>query len=270
MHTITFVDGNFITQAEASVSVRDLSLLRGYGVFDYLKTYKEKPLFLEDYLQRFIRSSQEMFLPLSYSLEELAAIVVEILALSQSHVDQGIRLLLTGGESADSMGIGRSKLVIMLEPLPIVALHDTRRLRSFSYVRESPEIKSINYSLPIRLQASGFLTGCTDVLYHSEAAGVTETSRCNVFAISDGVLFTPASGILRGVTRKHVIATAKQIGLQVCEQQMDVAWLRKADEIFLTSTTKGVLPIHELDGIAVKSTSMGLKLRHAFEDYIAK
>jgi branched-subunit amino acid aminotransferase/4-amino-4-deoxychorismate lyase len=261
-----FFHDSFIHREEAFLSVRDLSFLRGYGVFDYFKTLDKKPLFLDDYLSRFYQSASAMHLPLPYPAEELKAIIYELLQRCNSSEDLGIRILLSGGSSEDSMQIGEPRLVIMPEALPMVSDQQTGSLRSFSYQREAPSIKSINYGLPIRLRAEGFLQGYTDVLYYSQY-GITETSRCNVFLIKNGVIFTPGNHILQGVTRKQIILCAREAGFEVVEGMVNYEALRDADECFITSTTKGVLPIAKLDDQIFPSTERGALLRDLFRNW---
>jgi branched-subunit amino acid aminotransferase/4-amino-4-deoxychorismate lyase len=259
-----FFHKSFCDQQEGLISVRDLSFLRGYGVFDYFKTLQGKPLFVEDYLNRFVSSAAAMHLPLHYSPAGLKKVVEQLIQRNELEEDSGIRILLSGGYSTDSISIGEPKLIIIQEDLPEPPLVSYAALKSYPYQRESSHIKSINYGLPIRLRAEGLLNGFTDVLYFSED-GITETSRCNVFIIKNGIISTPASGILYGVTRKQVILCAKAAGYEVREEAISLSALMEADECFITSTTKGIYPIARVDDTIFPSTIITERLRDIFD-----
>jgi branched-chain amino acid aminotransferase len=86
---------------------------------------------------------------------------------------------------------------------------------------------------------------------------VTEGPGFNVFAVVDGVLVTPADGVLQGVSRRTAIELARAAGMTVELRALPLAELRRADEIFLTSTGGGVIAIHQLDGVAVGGRAAG-------------
>lgn len=261
-----FFQEGFIPEKEGSLSVRDLSILRGYGIFDYFKTLKGRPLFLEHYLNRFTRSAKAMHLPLSYSKDDLTALVYELLRRNGFDEDTGIRMLLSGGISMDSMSIGKPQLIMMQEGLPVPQSSGLGRLKSYPYQREASHIKSINYGLPIRLRAEGILDGYTDVIYFTEN-GISETSRCNVFMVKNSIILTPSKGILYGVTRGQVIQCAKEAGFTVKEQSITLTDLLEADECFITSTTKGILPIESVDDAVFPSHDITIKLQRLFLDW---
>lgn len=232
------------------VHIRNLSIMRGYGIFDFLKTLQEKPLFLSDYIQRFVQSASAMHLPLSYSKSDLEHVVKDLVAKNYEGKDLGVRLLLTGGFSADGMSIGNPDFAVLTEQLPLA--QDPKNMAggslvTYRYRREEPSIKSINYSVPIRLKASGYMGSAIDVLYHEEGY-LSEASRCNFFLVIGKKILTPSSGVLQGVTRKHTLIVAQQLQLEVQETLLPFSLLRAADEAFITSTTKGVQSITQIDG----------------------
>jgi branched-chain amino acid aminotransferase len=145
---IYYVDGKFVSADEAVVSVNDLALLRGYGVFDFLRTYNGMPFYMDAHIDRLIHSANQIGLEIPWPPHEIRDIVEQTL-LKNSHEESSIRLLVTGGDSPDAMlPVGNSKLIVMVSPLKVlpeecyqsgVKITTTRIMRIF------PETKSINY-----------------------------------------------------------------------------------------------------------------------------
>ncbi len=244
------VNGVLLPSEQASLQISDLSIQRGFGVFDFLKTLNYKPVFLEDHLDRFYRSAAGLRLDVGCTKEELRvsiALVQEKNRLSYS----GIRLTLTGGYSTDGITPGKSNLVISQVPLPGVIAAQVQpsiRLVSYPHRRQLPEIKSIDYLMAIWLQPYIRECGADEVLYHVDGS-ISECPRSNFFMVTaDDVLVTPARGILAGIIRGKVLELARQ---QFAVEVRDVSLgdLAEAKEAFITSTTKHVLPVAQVDGV---------------------
>lgn len=271
-----FFNDCIVPLAKASVPARDLSLLRGYGIFDYLRTHRRIPLFLSDYLDRFYLSAEKMGLTIGIAKNELPGIIQNLIGL-HDYEECGIRLVLTGGESADAFHPGKSSFMIFLEPF----FHPDERdytegvaVLSVNYARFMPEIKSISY-LPVVYHREELKKhGAVDVLYHHEGK-VTELSRSNLFIVKAGKVITNDKGILKGITRKQVfdlISHSYPFELR----DFSLSELLDADEVFLSSTTKKVMPIVRVDDKKISSGKVGnisselyqAFLKHA-DDYVS-
>ena len=99
---IYYVDGKFVDEDDAVISVKDMSVLRGYGAFDFLRTYGGKPFYLKEHIQRLETSANLIGLHMPCSKEEIADIVMQTLA-KNNHEESNIRLVITGGASHDSI-----------------------------------------------------------------------------------------------------------------------------------------------------------------------
>jgi D-alanine transaminase/branched-chain amino acid aminotransferase len=106
-----FVNEQYVAEEKASLHFRDLSIQRGYGVFDFLKLIDNTPLFLEDHLDRFSHSAHEMFLPVRHTKEELSSLIQELVRRNNLPAS-GIRLTLTGGYSPDGYRIGEPNFIL--------------------------------------------------------------------------------------------------------------------------------------------------------------
>lgn len=247
--------GNQILPAQtASVHPLDLGLIRGYAIFDFFRTENYQPFFLQDYLERFIDSAQRSHMPLDYKREELEAIIAAL--IDKNNLEQGgVRMILTGGISANNFSPTGGQLFIFCEELvmPSAEKYDQGiKLLSVEYLRPLPTIKTTNYTLPVWLSAGWKEQAAEDVIYHSGGI-VSESSRSNVFMIKNGEISTPKSNILFGITRKNVIVLAAHVQ----ERDITLTEILNADEVFITSTTKRILPVRQIDGTLIKDGNPG-------------
>ena len=132
------------------------------------------------------------------------------------------------------------------------------------YQRESPATKSINYQQGIQLVPVLKAKGLDDVLYHWGGV-VTEFPRSNIFMVdSDDRLITPTNNILSGITRRTVLHLAK--GHYSTElRDISIKELMDAKEVFLTSTTKRIMPVAEIDGCKIGTGSPGMVSQHLLQ-----
>lgn len=244
-----FINNQIVPAAEAAVFTHDLGLFRGYGVFDYFRTYKGEPLLMHQYLQRFRRSAAHLHLKLKLEDEALAAIIRELIDLNKKS-ESGVRLLLTGGYSDNMFKPGEPNLLIRIEQSvlpPSAAYIEGVKLLSNEYLRDVPAIKTTNYLNAIRLWPEVEAAGATELLYHWGGEWL-ECSRSNFFVVADGVLMTaPASKVLAGITRGGIIALARQSGIKVEERPLPLNIIREADEAFISGTTKRLMPVVMID-----------------------
>lgn len=244
-----YFNERFLENEESLLHVSDLSMQRGYAVFDFLRTVNAVPLFITDHLDRFFASAAGMHLPVNKSKEELNFIISELIKKS-SLAEAGIRIMLTGGYSADSYLPASPNLVITCNLVKTATKEDFEKgiaIIIYRHQRELPHIKSINYLTAVWLQPLLKEKQADDVLYYNRES-ITEFPRSNVFIVTDkNVLVTPARNMLKGITRKHVLSIAAGM-MTVEERDITIDELMNAAEVFLTSTTKKILPVVKADG----------------------
>jgi branched-chain amino acid aminotransferase len=254
----TFLNDSFLPSADAALSVNDLSIQRGYGIFDFFKTIANQPIFLDDHLDRFYHSGAQMRLDVGKTRAELKAIIADLQQLNH-FPDSGIRITLTGGISTDSITPGRPNLIITQHPMapPGKDCPPPVRLISYPHQRQLPGVKTIDYLMAIHLQPVIRERGAFDVLYHHDGV-LTECPRCNFFIVTAyGSLVTPARGILKGITRMKVLALAADAGIPVEERDLHLDEVRIAQETFITSTSRHLIPISHLDDFPIGGAAPG-------------
>ncbi len=243
-----FVIDQFVPEDKASLFVGDLAIQRGYGVFDFFKVVDFVPVFLNEHLDRFYFSAKEMRLKVAYSKDELKRIIFEL--LKKNHVsDTGVRITLTGGYSQDGYQLSNPNLIISLRSFnspPVNELAKPIKLITYEHQRQLPHVKTIDYLMAIWLQPIVRHHNADDILYHQNGI-VTECPRSNFFIVSnDDKVITPSENILKGVMRMKVLEAAIT-NYHFEERAVSIEEIKGAKEAFITSTTKTILPIHQVD-----------------------
>ncbi len=256
-----FVNDDLILSEKASLLLNDLALQRGYGIFDFLRTEGNKPNFLDDHLTRFLYSAKEMRLPVRYHFDELKTKIFTLIEKNQIQ-DSGIRITLTGGYSSDGFNLAAPNLLITQKPLSLpnaASFNKGIRLCTYAYQRQLPHVKTIDYLMAIWLQPFIKQQGADDVLYINNGL-ILECPRANIFIVSkENKILTPDANILKGITRNKVIQVADG-HYQVEERPLLLNELKEAKEVFITSTTKKILPVTQVDDVLFSNNMVSEKL----------
>ncbi len=271
---IYYIDGDYVEAQAARLPVDDLSVLRGFGVFDFLRTYGGRPFHLEDHLARLKRSAELIGLEVGRPLAEIAAIVNETLRRN-GHAEANIRIVLTGGSSPDCfLPAGRPRLLIMVTPLvppPATWYRDGVGIITTPYSRYLPGAKSINYIPAIHAMQGARRQGAVEVLYVKPDGRVTECTTSNLFAVVGGRLLTPETDLLPGITRQVLLALDLPLPAQITDLSLEA--LHTAEEVFLTASNKEVVPVVGIDQRPVADGRPGKRTREVmnrFRDYTTR
>jgi D-alanine transaminase/branched-chain amino acid aminotransferase len=254
---IVYVNDTFVPASQAFLQVSDLAIQRGYGIFDFFKTHGHKPVFLEDHLDRFYHSAAEMRLEPGKDREALKAVIGELLQRNNMP-DAGVKITLTGGYSADGYSIGSPNLIITQQPLQLpgpAAFQRGLRLISYAHRRQMPQVKSLDYLMAIWLQPEIKGKGADDVLYYYDGL-VSECPRANFFIVTPDDTVVTATQPLKGVIRMKTLEIGRR-QFKVEERDLRIEEAHAAKEAFITSTTKHILPVLEIDGHTIGNGQPG-------------
>lgn len=265
MSKVAFLNNNFVQEKNAVLHFSDLAFQRGYGIFDFFRLRGNEPLFLEDHLDRFYYSAQQMHLQAPLKRTELKAVIGQLIE-KNNLPNTGIRTSLSGGYSADGFSLGEPNLIIAQQSFSSPKEEQLKAgitLLSYSYQRQLPHVKSIDYVMAVWLQPMKNEKGADDILYHAHGF-VTECPRSNFFLVTDaGSIVTPSENILKGITRKKVIELAKE-RFVVEERPVHIEEIKSAKEAFITSTTKQILPVRCIDDIIFPERKISGELLQRF------
>jgi len=246
------INGEVLSQEDAKIPTNDLGMLRGYAIFDYFRVLEGKPVFCDDHLSRLFHSLDVMDLELTYSMEELKEMIAELIAKNEAS-EAGFRILVTGGFAEDGYTPKSPNLFMMMHALPrydpTVSEKGSKLLTS-QFQRVMPSVKTTIYVQSIHFAKKMKKEGAIEVLYHWDG-NITECSRSNIFFVDkDDTIITPKHGVLKGITRKHTLEIAKgKYKVEMRPVHMDE--IPSMKEIFITSTTKAVMPIVQIDDMVI-------------------
>lgn len=262
-----YYNGKIVSEDKVGIHPRDLGVLRGFGVFDLLRTHGGEPLLFDEHFARFERSAKKLGLVVPISHKEARAAVDELL-LKNKYPEVTVRFVLTGGVSEDGIHIrkGSPTLFILVSPflpLPEKLFREGVSLDTKEHLRELPEIKSLNYLTAIGLHNPAQGAQPLEVLYTWQGR-VLEATMSNFFMVQGDTVVTPRRDVLLGTTRNLVLELAKG-AFQTAERDIFASELVSADEAFLTATNKDILPVARIDGKPIGKGAAGRQTRKLME-----
>jgi branched-chain amino acid aminotransferase len=279
---LVVLDGQRCPPAEPTVSVFDRGFLYGDSVFETLRTYGGKPFELGEHLRRLERSAQRVFIPLPLSLEDLGAEVSLSIAAAGNR-ESYVRLMITRGQGPlglDPALADRPRRVVIVQPLqPPPEEQYTRGIAAISYRTErvvdatsAQGAKIGNYLISVLAMREARLAGAAEALILDGKGRILEGASSNVFAVTRAQLVTPAEdqGILAGITRAHVLAAAAELGLPVELKALELDAAYAADELFISSSIRELLPVVALDGRAIGAGTPGPVFRRLLAAFRAR
>ncbi len=251
--SIYYVDGKFVPADEAVIPVDDLAIIRGIGVFDLLRTYEGKPYFLNEHVERLLNSAKAINQDIPWSHDDICDVVQQTLA--RNEVDEAnIRIIVTGGSSSDFMTPnGPPRLIVLVTPLPKLPEWWTSKGVKVITVRARrniPGAKSLDYLPAAMALRKAREQKAIEVIYLDNADNALEGATSNLFAFIGRTLVTPGRDILSGITRKCVLDIARG-RYPVDIRDLPKAELIKADEVFITGTNKGLVPVVKIDDFMI-------------------
>ena len=256
-----YVGGQWVHPDKATISINDVAILRGYSVFESLRTYDRRPFHLDQHLTRLYQSAKLIEMEIPWSSKQIADVVHEIVARN-TYQHAAIRLLVTGGESEDGMlPSGKPILVVLITPLgerDMAQFAKGCKLITTKLQRTSPEAKTANYIAAIRALKEAVRRGAADALFVNEREHVLEATRSNFFIFRGDTLITPHRGILMGITRNVVLELARG-RFAVEERPIMLEELALADEAFITSSSKEITPVVQIDDLMIRDGKPGTR-----------
>jgi len=264
-----YLNGEFVPEEQATVSVFDHGLLYGDGVFEGIRAYHGRVFKLHEHIIRLYESAKSIMLKIPMSVEEMEEVVLETCRRNNLR-DAYIRLVVTRG--AGDLGLDPVKCrkptvfciaaSIQLYPqelyekgLEVVTVPTPRNLPEAC----NPKVKSLNYLNNIYAKIEAGLAGVPEAIMLSAGGYVAEATGDNIFIVKNGVLITPPVylGILEGITRNTVMAIAKEKGIKVEEKVFTRHDVFTADECFLTGTAAECIPVVKVDGRIIANGKPG-------------
>jgi branched-chain amino acid aminotransferase len=272
-----YFNGKLVPKEEAAVSVFDHGLLYGDGVFEGIRFYAGRVFRLDDHIDRLYRSARAIALEIPMTPDEMSLAVLETIRANGLQ-DGYVRLVVTRGEGSLGLSIKscpRPTVFIIASTItlyPDEMYENGLRLvtcatRRIAHGALSPMVKSLNYLNNIMAKIEAERAGAGEGLMLNEQGYVAECTGDNVFVVRDGRIVTPpiAAGALAGVTRAVVFELARDLGIDIREENITRYDIYTADECFLTGTAAEIIPAVELDSRPVHDGKPGPVTRRLTE-----
>ena len=273
-----FVDGRFLPVGEARVPILDWGFLRSDATYDVAHVWRGSFFRLEDHLDRFERSMEHLHLSPPYDRSEIRDILIECVRLSGLR-DAYAEIICTRGIPSPGSRDPRdceNRFYAFVVPFIWIADPEKQERGLHAVIgskqRIAPEsvdptVKNYHWlDLETGLLEAYERGGETVILVDAED-NVVEGPGFNVFAVEHGSISTPDRGVLEGITRKTIIELAAEHGMQPEARPIPAGELGQADEVFLSSTAGGVIPVTTVDGEAVGNGEPGPVTRQLRDAY---
>jgi branched-chain amino acid aminotransferase len=266
-----YVNGSYQPIELPAITARDRALLYGEAVYEGVKIFSRRPLFLEAHLTRLADSARALEIESPWDTA-LARVALGRLLGDRS---QGLaRFLVTAGEPGEA-----PTSLAWVEPVPAWSAPDTPPWRLKCHDERlspyRPQVKHTNRLAHARARRAARMAGADDALLVHRDGWVLEGTASNVFFFEADTLHTPEiqCGILPGITRDVVLGIAPEQGFKTVEGRYPPMVLAAADECFLTFTSAGLMPVATIDGDELPLPVPGprtVKLRAAYDAYIER
>lgn len=275
------VNGRISDGTSAVVSVFDHGFLFGAGIYETLRTYHRAPFLLDRHLRRLRASADAIGLSVPLGDGQFAARIDETMAAAQEAGESYVRLVVTRGVGAlsyDPAVCPEPTVVVIVMPhveLPPTLRADGIQVTVSSVIRNhpralDPRIKSNNLLNNALAMQEALRRGASEALMRNHRGELSECAQSNFFLVRQGEALTPPleSGLLEGVTRNFLFEIGRAAGVPVRETVLRDADLGTADEAFVTSSTREVLPVTAIDGRQVGAARPGPVTRALAREYL--
>lgn len=263
-----YVDGQYVAPEDAKISIFDWGFLHSDATYDVAHVWQGKFFRLDDHIDRFFASMDRLRLDPGKTRDEVRAVMHECVRRSGLR-EAYVEVLCTRGLPAPGSRDPRSCTNrFMAFAIPFVWIADPAKqargidlfisdVQRIAPASVDPRVKNYHWLDMVSALFQAYDRGAETAVLVDAAGHVTEGPGFNVFALVDGTLVTPAAGVLEGISRRTVIELARERGLPLREAPLPAADLRRADEVFLSSTGGGVIGISRVDGVPVGGRPAG-------------
>lgn len=277
---VAFVRGQYLPIADASIPITDWGFLRSDATYDVVTVWEGAFFRIDAHLERFMRSCQRWRLAPGLTPEQITAVLSQCVRLSGLRSSY-VEMICTRGQppwGSRDPRLAVNQFYAFAVPYVWIAnaqqreagLHlmvsDVQRIPATSV---DPSAKNYHWN-DLTMGLLGALdAGADSVLLVDAAGNVVEGPGFNVFCVSHGVLVTPSAGMLEGVSRRTVIEMAQSLGLPLQLRALPADELRAADEVFLSTSGGGVLPVTMVDHRVIGDGTVGAITRQLVQTYWA-
>lgn len=272
-----YLNGQFLPIEEAKISPLDRGFLFGDGAYEVIPVYSRRPFRIDEHLRRLQITLDGIRLPNPYPLEHWRMLVERIIA-DNDFADQSVYIQVTRGVDSkrDQAFPPAVPPTTFIFTAPLVTPSDAQRESGIAVISALDnrwlrcDLKTVALLANVLLRQQAIDAGCVETIMLRDGY-LTEGAASNIFVVKDGILLAPPGDhrMLAGITYDVVLELAARHGMPHEVREISDAELRTADELWMTSSTKEVLPITTLDGQPVGTGKPGPAARQMYAWYCA-
>jgi branched-subunit amino acid aminotransferase/4-amino-4-deoxychorismate lyase len=266
---VAWVDGELFPLQEARIPILDQGFMHSDLTYDVPSVWDGRFFRLDDHISRLEASCGKLRLKLPLPRGEVKSILVDMVSKSGIR-DAFVEIIVTRGlkgvRGTDPKDIV-NRIYMFIQPYVWVMEPEVQPVGGTAIIARTvrrtppgsmnPTVKNLQWGDLVRGLFEASDRGATYPFLTDGDTNLTEGSGFNIFLVKNGVLYTPARGVLEGITRRSVIDAAHKNGLEIHVELIPVQMAYDADEIFMSTTAGGIMPITSLDGKPVKDGKLG-------------
>ena len=245
------INGRAVPKNRAKVSVFDNSLFYAEGLFETLLAIEDRVIFLEDHLDRLQKGADLIRIELPWSRDKIAAWVNAANRHNDARVKK-LRVTMTAGDSAFWAGkASKPRVIVIVTEYKLPTKPFKLTVSPYRVDNGSPfrNVKTLSFVIEMTSRKTAYSSDFDDGILLNRAGNVAETTSANIFWVKKGDLYTTplSSGCLEGMTRKHILELAQLNRIPAVVRNVKLEELVQADEIFVTSSIKLILPVQSVE-----------------------
>jgi len=265
---IAFIEGGYCPIAEAKISLLDWGFLRSDATYDVVHVWQSRFFRLDKHLDRFLASVTRLRLTLPYDRAQLTDILTQCVRRAQLK-DAYVEMICTRGMSPTLSRDPRdavNRFMAFVIPFSSIANEEQRqrglylaisRVRRIPPESVDPRIKNYHWLDFIQALFEAYDHNAENVVLLDTDGNVTEGPGFNLFVVKNGAITTSVRGVLEGITRHTVIELCAELGIDASKAPVPVDDLHNADEVFISSTAGGIMPVTRIDDVAIGNGQPG-------------
>ncbi len=265
---VAFMDGQYLPIGEAKISVLDYGFLHSDATYDVAHVWKGAFFRLEDHLERFFAGLEKLHMTIPYDRAQVAEILHNCVALSGLQ-NSYVEFICTRGMSPTFSRDPReatNRFIAFAIPFGSVASSEQMQhglhAAIIPIVRIPPQsvdptVKNYHWLDLVKGLYAAYDKGADTAILVDMDGNISEGPGFNIFFVADGKISTPKRGVLMGITRQTVFDISQELQIECNAEDVSPSELKQADEVFITSTAGGVMPVTKIDGAPIGSGSTG-------------
>lgn len=259
MKSLNYFNNTWVDENNLKISVFDLSVMRGFGIFDFLRTYNNKPFRFDDHIDRFFNSAYALEIKTKLTKSQLKSIVLKGIK-KNNFKETNIRIVATGGVSKDTMTQNEPTIIVIFSLASKYSKsHYLKGVKVITYLykRVFANVKSLNYLTGVLAFQEAKRKNAFEAIYVDDKKRIYEGTTSNFFIVINNKVITPKKDILFGITRQVVLEIIKKLKIRIIKKSISFNDLKQANEAFLTSTNKEVMPVVKVNNLTIGNGNVG-------------